>query len=282
MTAAATKHRSNVVKMKPKASIVTVTPKDAQRWLESNGKNRSIRGRLVDAYARDMAAGNWQLTGEAIKFATDGSLLDGQHRLSAIVLSGVSVDMLVVRGVQSESQEVMDSGAKRLASDALALRGYKSTALLASTARMGLTVEVGGFAAIDNKTQSFTTTEIAAFIDDHPALESYSRIAAPIATQMDCAPTVVAYAMWRLFAIDADAAGEFFDKAATKVGLEKNDPVLAMVRRFAEARRHRERLTHGASLSIIFRTWNAVREGRNLNRIPISSRDGVVAVPEPK
>lgn len=272
----------NVTRMKPKVSVVTVTPKDAARWLEANGKNRSVRPRLVDAYARDMENGNWQLTGEAVKFAVDGSLLDGQHRLAAVVASGCSVDMLVVRGLTHEAQEVMDSGAKRLAADALHLRGYKQTALLASMARMGLIIEIGGYGSLGHNSQTYTTTEIADFVAEHPALAEFARIAAPIANQMDCAPTVVGYAMWRLHGIDSEAASEFFDKASTKVGLDASDPVLSMVRRFAEARRHREHLSHQASLSIIFRTWNASREGRSLHRIPVASRDGVVAVPEPK
>lgn len=280
MTTALTK--PTTLRPKPKASIVSVTPKDAKRWLAANGKNRPIRPRLVDAYARDMAAGNWQITGEAVKFATDGTLLDGQHRLSAVVAAGVAVDMLVVRGVSHESQEVMDSGAKRLASDALHLRDYKNTALLAATTRMALKVVTGGYDSIDANVTTFTTSEVTAFVDEHPELESYMQPGAHAARQLDCSPTVIAYAMWRLFAIDADAAGEFFEKATTKVGIAKGDPVLSMSRRFAEARRHRERLTHGASLSIVFRAWNATREGKTLDRIPISSRDGVVAVPEPK
>jgi hypothetical protein len=93
------------------ATIVTVTPKLAGEWMESNEKNRHIRDRLVVKYARDMSAGNWSLTGEAIKFDTEGCLVDGQHRLLAVILSGVSLQMLVVCGVERAAQTVMDTGA---------------------------------------------------------------------------------------------------------------------------------------------------------------------------
>src|SRR4051794_31155207 len=106
----------------PTTSIEDVTPAVAADMLAANTKNRTLRRTLVDVYAADMAKGNWQFTGEAVKISTDGVLLDGQHRLEAIVQAGVTVPMLVVRGLPRATQDVMDSGAKRSAADALRLR----------------------------------------------------------------------------------------------------------------------------------------------------------------
>lgn len=79
-----------------RASVIKVTPILAKAWLEQNKSNRSLRPQRVNQYARDMKAGKWNLTGQGITFAEDGSLLDGQHRLNAIVVANVSVYMLVV------------------------------------------------------------------------------------------------------------------------------------------------------------------------------------------
>lgn len=264
---------------KPRASLVDVTPKQAEAWLASNRKNRRLRQRQVDAYARDMAAGNWQVTGEAIQFAENGDLINGQHRLTAVVQSGVTVPMFVVRGLNAEAMTVLDSGAKRTSSDALALTGHKHTALLAAIARMALTVSVHGYATVGKAT--FTHSEICEFIDEHPELQDYAALASAAARQIDASGTCVGYAMWRLFSIDPDDAADFFDKATTGVNVEPGDPILTMVKRFAEARRHRETLGFEATLSIIFRTWNARRNGKTLARIPVSSRNGDVLVPEP-
>lgn len=68
---------------KPEVAWVPIDPATAERWLKANKRNRKLRRGPVLAYARDMAAGNWRLTGEAIKFAPDGTLLDGQHLLGA-------------------------------------------------------------------------------------------------------------------------------------------------------------------------------------------------------
>lgn len=99
----------------------TITPKQAEKYLAFNTCNRSVRKSLVSQYARDMKNGEWKLTHQGIAFDRDGVLLDGQHRLLAIIESGVTVHMLVVRGVESKHQLFMDDHAKRSAGDALTL-----------------------------------------------------------------------------------------------------------------------------------------------------------------
>jgi hypothetical protein len=109
-------------------SIELITPGQAEKYLQSNTSNRKLRRALVSQYARDMKRGKWSLTHQGIAFNCDGTLLDGQHRLQAIVESGVSVQMLVTKGVDSKNQLVMDDHAKRNAGDALSLaRGERVT-----------------------------------------------------------------------------------------------------------------------------------------------------------
>ncbi len=100
------------------ATFVNVTPPLAEMYLERNGRNRNIRPDVVSNYARDMSAHRWQITGEAIKLDADGNLLDGQHRLRAVIKSGETVTMLVIEGLPPEAQRVMDSGKPRTAGDA--------------------------------------------------------------------------------------------------------------------------------------------------------------------
>lgn len=61
--------------------IVKITPDMAEKWLGRNPRNRHVRQRDVVRYAQSMLAGEWLVTGEAIKFSFDGNLIDGQHRL---------------------------------------------------------------------------------------------------------------------------------------------------------------------------------------------------------
>lgn len=79
--------------------LETITPKIAAEYLTRNTSNRNRRPTRIQQYARDMGSGNWPVTGESIKFSETGDLLDGQHRLVACVLSGVSFQTWVAHNV---------------------------------------------------------------------------------------------------------------------------------------------------------------------------------------
>lgn len=265
---------------KPNVSLVFVTPDMAKRWLQANKSNRNLRRPIVDRYARDMLAGNWELTGEAIKFAIDGGLLDGQHRLSAIVKSRVTVPMHVARGIDRAAQRVMDSGAARTAADAFGIAKVPNATTVAAAARLGLSFDAGHS---DLSTGSWSHAEIHEWVEANHDVHRAADIARVVARKTDITPAVVAFAYMHHARIDLEAAAQFWVAAADKVGLAAGDPVIAMTNRFAEARRNREQLTRNAALSIIHRAWNARRQGKSLRHIRLNSpAGGLVPIPEPK
>ena len=92
----------------------TITPELAGVYLSRNAEGqRRINPNRVADYAADMKKGLWVANGEAVIFDDAGRLIDGQHRLSAIVRAGVPVEMLVVRGVESKSFQTIDQGCMR-------------------------------------------------------------------------------------------------------------------------------------------------------------------------
>lgn len=104
-------------------SIQTVTPKMADALLESNTRNRNISESKVNEYAREMTAGKWALTHQGISISSDGTLLDGQHRLAAIVKSGVSVKMPVSTGMSQDGAFAVDQLRPRSKADAIKIGG---------------------------------------------------------------------------------------------------------------------------------------------------------------
>lgn len=120
---------------KTAVTVEKITPKLAKEMLEGNTQNRNLRKRVVEQYAADMTAGMWSDQGDPIRINGDGTLLDGQHRLHAIVESGVQQKMVVVRGVSKKAILTMDTGARRTLADVLRLQGYSSPTVLAAAAR---------------------------------------------------------------------------------------------------------------------------------------------------
>lgn len=105
--------------------IMTVSPEMASDWLAKNSRNRVIRQSLVDAYVSDMKNGKWECTHQGIAFYDDGILADGQHRLTAILQSGISVLMQVTFGISRDAGIAIDMQAKRTVGDAMAIAGHE-------------------------------------------------------------------------------------------------------------------------------------------------------------
>ncbi len=96
-----------------KTSTVTITPTMASDWLKKNTANRSIRESHVDYLANQIKEGHWKLTHQGLAFAKGGRLLDGQHRLAAIVKAGKPVQMMVSLDLDETIFKVIDCGKTR-------------------------------------------------------------------------------------------------------------------------------------------------------------------------
>lgn len=103
------------------AEIVSVNPEKAKEFLEKNNANRNLSKHKVSEYVRDMRHGDWNILTQ-ISFDRDGNLLDGQHRLNAVVQSGETIDFIVVRGEDSNSVGY-DRGKLRSIADTMAMNG---------------------------------------------------------------------------------------------------------------------------------------------------------------
>lgn len=118
-----------------------IDPPLAEAMLARNGINRRIREDHVKKLAHSMAAGHWRINGEMIRFADDQTLIDGQHRLLAVIRSGVTIETFAFFGLDPKIMLTLDIGRSRTAADFLGMRGYKMPVLLSSTATLVLRYE---------------------------------------------------------------------------------------------------------------------------------------------
>lgn len=104
-----------------KMVLEKIGPERAKELLGKNDMNRTVRRRHVAYLADEMAAGRWKTTTHALGVMADGTLLDGQHRLLAVVASGAEIETWVAYGVEPDVQEVLDNNAPRSVADQLSL-----------------------------------------------------------------------------------------------------------------------------------------------------------------
>lgn len=116
-----------------KSEIVRMTPEMAKKYLENNfEKNRSIKAYKVDQYASDMMSGRWDINAcDPIMISETGKLLNGQHRLTALVKTGRTLIMEVRTNVPEESYVNMDQGACRTISEMIDIKQPASVSAVA-------------------------------------------------------------------------------------------------------------------------------------------------------
>lgn len=98
--------------------IRRIGPKFATAALEQrNTLNRNVVDNAVNDYAQQMKKGKWRLTPQGIAFDDKGVLIDGQHRLFAVIESGMTIQTLCTWNAPPEAREVIDTGRRRAVGD---------------------------------------------------------------------------------------------------------------------------------------------------------------------
>jgi len=271
----------------PDYQLVDITPELATEWLRSNTHNRNLRQRVVGSYATDMAAGAWVEDGQSIKFSTDGVLLDGQHRLAAIAKAGVTIRMLVVRGLPDSTQDTMDTGAKRTMADVLKLRGEANYVALASALlrvhqwQNGARRSIGRGNSPDVRP---THRQLLQLLQDQPEIRRSAEIGVRVRNALPMPSGCTALCHWLFSRIDQGDTAFFFARLIDGAGLQTDDAVYAL-RRSAElnAKDKARSTSEPYTIALIIKAWNAYREGRPVRLLQFKSGGAnPEQYPEPK
>lgn len=251
--------------------VVLVTPELAAQMLSRNSHNRNLRESVVARFATDMLEGNWTWNAQPIMFSRDGVLLDGQHRLSAIVRSGVAMSLLVVRGLDATAQETIDVGLRRSFNDVLTLRGETNANMLAAIVRMVAVWDSGSREFDGGSASTFSTQVLLATLERHPELREVATRVRPWRDRIPAQPAIVGLLYWVLSNLDDDSAEdaeEFFERLASDVGHREREPVYEVRRKLIETKGrpgNGRLLSRTFTAAIVIKGWNTYRQGREVS-----------------
>jgi len=264
----------------PVYTVVDITPDLAKKWLAQNTHNRNLRERVVNGYAADMRNGDWVEDGQSIKFAKGdvvlldnppihgGALLDGQHRLSAIVTAETTVRMLVVSNLADSTQEVMDTGAKRVLGDVLKLRGEPYAVSLAATCMRVYQWKQGYRKNLKSAGNARPThRQLLEVLSQHPELRRSVEIADRVRKTGRLSASTAALCHWLFNQIDVDDCAFFFARLNDGAGLMTEDPVYALRRVLENFAADRGRPDEALVTALVIKAWNAYRDGRSVGVI---------------
>lgn len=254
----------------------SITPEQAADWLENNNKNnRSVSKSTVTLYARLMSEGKWDFNGETIQFDVNGNLINGQHRLLAVVASGVELDALVVSGLPVQAKDSIDQQRKRTPGDVLKMHGYPNGNKIAGIARLVNAWDMGhrGAGLIGGSQTALAPTEVLALVEADPLILPAAVAASSVAADV-LAPARAYGTLWVLtHRVDPDFAEEFFRRLTTGEMLEAGHPVLTL-RRYWTNLSKRSTTNRRIRVSTAYdhlhsgvRAWNAAARGEKLQTI---------------
>jgi hypothetical protein len=251
-----------------------VTPKEAALWLDTkNSHNRPISQSTVDRYAQEMKQKRWVNNAQPIIFGKPSDrLLNGQHRLKAIVQSGVSVECTVTWGVADSAFDTIDDGNKRSLADVFAVSGEQNPNLLSAGVRFLWVYSTGQIETRDLRRGTIATKPILEeTLRKHPLLRHstkfYSLLKARPGGLLISAG--MAIGLHYLFAlVDEKKADEFFNVLQSGIGLTEGHPILLLrARLIAGQKESSTKLTNSAIYFYTVTTWNAYASDQSLRRL---------------
>jgi len=238
-----------------------ISPELAEQYLSKNTANRTVARRRVSAYASDMKSGRWSFCPAPIVFSKAGDLIDGQHRLLAIIESGATPEMLVMRDAPSECRDTIDSGKTRSAADALAINGVmNSNGISAMSSRIlaferyGRNAATGEGHSWHNTVASASKSELVDYVLENigyleniytRAVGIYSGAAIKILS-----PSEIGFLMHAMR--PEEKANDFLTKVVLGVGVLDNSPELAL-RRILEKTRITKELHYSPAAFLLSR-----------------------------
>lgn len=242
---------------KPHVSVEMIDPERAQWYLACNTMNRPMSPNTVQKYAEQMLAGKWMTNGDTITFAGD-VLIDGQHRLAAIVKAGVTLEMIVVRNVCVDAFATKDNGKKRAGSDVLAVLGQQNTNVMSAVLTrlahyyLGRNV-ISSWKPFDVRETLMAYPEVGEVCANYKMYRAFRHGASVLAAYIICSR------------INKEQADEFFARLVDGIGLSVDSQERVLREQLLRLSTSQGNVAQGWTvLAWIIKAWNAKRQGRKI------------------
>ena len=244
------------------AKFVFITPELAREMLGRSTKNRKISQSVVRKYAREMSTGCWLNNAQPIIFNGD-QVLNGYHRLTAVIEANTGVWFLVVDSVDPIAMRTMDTGRNRTLGQMFLIDGEKAPDELAALVKV---------------LKSYRTTNGSSFVrTGFTSLDYYEQLGNETAVR-DFASLYVRKVPFRiprgfyaaihylLAAKDKDQADTYMDQLITGQSIQKGDPAYAMRETLLEIDDARPQSVLSTIGNAIVDMWNEFRQDHEIHK----------------
>jgi hypothetical protein len=237
--------------------LKTITPETAKELLSLNVKNRAVNRMHVDSLAKEMKNGRWKVNGDTI--CLNGSrLIDGQHRLHAVVASGVTIQSFVVTDLPSDVFDTKDVGKRRSPGDTLSVLGYTHSHRLA--AQLAL-IDAYCTSRADKQVH-YSNTEVESLLVKYP--NAADSIQTKLSGKSLVPPSVLDACHYLFSQKDKELADDFVDKVLKGAGLEEQSAWYVLRERLVANSLSKSKLSRPYIMALCIKAWNVTRAGKTI------------------
>jgi len=240
--------------------LTKITPEIAKEMLKKNIGNRPINRKHVDKLVKEMVNDRWKVNGDTICMNND-RLIDGQHRLQAVVQSGVTIATLIVEGLSSDVFDTKDVGKRRSAGDVLGIAGEINATRLASA----LVMIDRYFTGRVHSHTNYSNTEVEELLVKYPeARNSIQRGVTGVSLLM---PSVLDACHYLFSRKDPEMADDFVNKVLRGAGLVEGSPWYILREKLVNNSLSKAKLRKPYLMALCIKAWNHVRMGTTFKHL---------------
>lgn len=260
---------------KPTSELEIITPELAAKWLRHNENNRHITKNSIEIYTKAMLRGEWEPNTHAIGFDVDGNLMDGQHRLYAIVHSGIAIESFVVRNLPKSAFTTIDIGRNRKAADFLSISGHINATSLAAGLWWLYVYKRDGFREIVSS-RRISHSEILETLEHYKLFPESVQYIMKLSVIQPLIRPSASMALYHIFSIKCPKESkDFFKKLYTGSNLNIDSPILALRNQQLHLRMNRVNQSKRELVISVIKSWNAFINNQPMTAIKITHNEDI-------
>jgi hypothetical protein len=249
---------------------IDVNPVVAQRILKDNICNRKVSEKVVNMYAKDMMEGRWKVnTGDTIRISKTNRLLDGQHRLLAIIKSNKTIEFTFAYNIEDSVFDVIDTNKTRSKNDVFTIEGIPNSSHASSIINAYLSFKKGNSTNEGKSSTGITNTIVLEEYKSNPehwqdVVKFSVKIYNSFAKILPLATIGSFYALF--YDINPINAREFFNQVGTGENITNNS--ISLLRKvLLNDKISSRKIVVRHKNALIIKSWNAFRKNEQFKSL---------------
>ena len=221
----------------------------------------------VKRIANQIRTGKWQFNGDTIKVAKTGDVLDGQHRLWAVIEANMPIKTIIVYGIDKDAFSTIDTIRKvRTGKDVLALAGVEQHRETTASALRWLTIYQRHQMEDFNKpTNKIENSDIESMFADNPMIIRAVERCSSVKNIVN--PALISFMYYVVTTRDAMLAERFISTLIDPTGTSIDDPIFRLRTHFISNRTQGKRMVATEDIALMIKALNAAKRGRKVGNL---------------